>query len=165
MHSKGRRPKKASALTLGRKWTFRDVVIDVHRGELHNMALSMSDSKAGSPDYLQCYQKALKTILDGLSDDDKSKYRAQAKKLTEETLLPRQQIRYVHAHHLFRREVTEYGQQRMMEKFGPRAFREFAKYAYRQFGARIAILAGYRDTDGGPTVTLCVISFYIYLQI
>jgi hypothetical protein len=139
--------------------------MDVYRDELHKMALSMSEKRSGSPEYLRCYQKALKTIVDGLSDDDKAKYRAQAKKLTEEVLLPRQQIRYVHAHHLPRREVTEYGQQRMMEKFGPRAFREFSKYVYRQFGARIAILAGYRDGDGGPAVTLCVLSFYIYLQI
>ena len=67
------------------------------------MALLLLGSKAGSGDYLQCYQKALKSILDGLSDEDKSKYRVQAKRLTEEKLLPRQQIQYVHNHYLPRR--------------------------------------------------------------
>lgn len=140
-------------------------MIDAHREELHNRALSLStSSKAGVGDYLACYQRALKSLLDSLSEEDKSKYRAQAKKLTDANLLPRQQMQYVLAYYL-PRQVTKYGKQRMMERYGPRAFREFARYAYQQFGARVAIFAGYRDPEGQAAVALCVPSLYTYLWI
>ena len=91
--------------------------------------------------------------MDGLSEEDKAKYRAQAKRLTDGKILPRQQMQYVLAHHL-PRQVTKYGKQRMMERYGQRAFREFARYVYQQFGARVAIFAGYRNPEGQATVAL-----------
>jgi hypothetical protein len=79
---------------------YHDVVMDGYWDALHKMALSLSHSMPGSSEYLQCYQKAVKIIVDGLSNADKSKYRVEAKKLTKERLLPQPQIWYVHTHHL-----------------------------------------------------------------
>jgi hypothetical protein len=63
------------------------------------MALSLSDSKAGSPDYLKNYRKALKMVVEGFSEETKATYCAQAKKWTEDKPPPRQQQRYVRTHH------------------------------------------------------------------
>jgi hypothetical protein len=69
-------------------------LIDVHRAELDEMAVSMSKSKPGSPSYLACYQKAVKTIDDQLDDATRVKYRADAKKWTEQKPPPLQQQQY-----------------------------------------------------------------------
>ncbi|KAF8266489.1 hypothetical protein EI94DRAFT_1803004 [Lactarius quietus] len=137
LYNKGRRSKKKSTLNLGRKWTYRDIVMDVYHKELHTMALSMSDSKAGSAEYLGCYQKALKTVLGGLTEEVISKYKAQAKRWTEDRLSPRQQ-------------------HRMMEKHSKSMFWQFAQYVYDQFGMQIAIFTTYRDAKGDPAITLCI---------
>ncbi|KAF8269147.1 hypothetical protein EI94DRAFT_1699718 [Lactarius quietus] len=110
LYNKGRRSKKKSTLNLGRKWTYRDTVMDVYRKELHTMALSMSDSKAGSAEYLRCYQKALKTVLGGLTEEVISKYKAQAKRWTEDRPPPWQQCR------------------QMMEKHSKSTFWQFAHF-------------------------------------
>ncbi|KAH9069434.1 hypothetical protein EDB83DRAFT_2314458 [Lactarius deliciosus] len=73
LYNKGRRAKKSSTLNLGRRWTYRDIVSDVHHQELHTMTLSLSDSKGGSDKYLACYQKALKILQEGLSQETKEK--------------------------------------------------------------------------------------------
>jgi hypothetical protein len=155
LYNRGRRAPKKSTFNLGRQWTFHDVVVDAHREEIHNMALSLSDSKAGSTEYLKCYRKALKTFEDGISDETKANYRAQAKKWTEEKPTPRQQLRYAHSHHSSsrRQEGTKH-QQRIMDKHGMSTLRDFARYAYCQFGMRIAVFAAYRDIEGDPAVTL-----------
>ncbi|KAF8262217.1 hypothetical protein EI94DRAFT_1704942 [Lactarius quietus] len=114
--------------------TYRDIVMDVYRKELHTMALSMSDSKAGSAEYLGCYQKALKTVLGGLTEEAISKYKAQAKRWTEDRLPPQQQ-------------------RRMMEKHSKSTFRQFAQYVYDQFGMWIAIFTAYCDAEGDPVIT------------
>ncbi|KAH9015212.1 hypothetical protein EDB84DRAFT_1567794 [Lactarius hengduanensis] len=134
LYNKGRRAKKSSTLNLGRRWTYRDIVMDVHRQELHTMTLSLSDSKGGSDKYLACYQKALKIVQAGLSQETKEKYRAQAKKWTEDIPPPRQQ-------------------RKMMQKYGMSTFREFARYVYSQYGVRVAILGAYQDGDGDPSIT------------
>jgi hypothetical protein len=77
--------------------------MDVHRKELHTMALSMSNSAAGSAEYLGCYQKALKTILGGLTEGAIAKYKVQAKRWTEDKPPPWQQHRYVYTYDLHRR--------------------------------------------------------------
>ena len=96
--------KKKSALKFGRKWTYADVVTDLHREEIHVMALSMSNSKAGSTDYLKSYRKALKIVEESFSEATKLKYRAQAKKWTEDKPPPRQQQKYVHSHNFGKRK-------------------------------------------------------------
>jgi hypothetical protein len=65
--------------------------MDVHHEEIHNMALSLSDSKAGSTDHLKCYRKALKMVEDRMSEEMKAMYRVQAKKWTDDKPPPRQQ--------------------------------------------------------------------------
>ncbi|KAF8261803.1 hypothetical protein EI94DRAFT_1809719 [Lactarius quietus] len=117
-----------------RKWTYRDIVMDVYHKELHTMALSMSDSKAGSAEYLRCYQKVLKTVLGGLTEEAISKYKAQAKRWTEDRPPPWQQ-------------------HRIMEKHSKSKFRQFAQYVYDQFGMQIAIFTAYCDAEGDPAIT------------
>jgi hypothetical protein len=41
-----------------------------------------------------------------------------------------------------------------MEKHSMSTFRDFARYAYNQFGMRIAVLAAYRDGEGDAAITL-----------
>jgi hypothetical protein len=60
------------------------------------MAMELSGEKAGSPKYLSCYRKALKTVKEGLTDATRAKYMAEAKKWSEDMPPPRQQQRYVH---------------------------------------------------------------------
>jgi hypothetical protein len=120
------------------------------------MALSLSGARAGSGEYLSCYRKALKTLEVGLTEETKAKYTAQAKKWTEDKPSPRQQHRYVHTHHSCRHAGTNPHQPRMMEKHSMGTFREFSRYAYNQFGMRVAILAAYCDGDGDPAITLFV---------
>lgn len=107
LSNKGRRAKKKSTLNLGRKWTYRDVVMDIYREELHIMALSLSNSKAGSSEYLKYYPIALKTIEGGLNEGTKAKFRALAKKWTEDKPPPQQQWRYVPTHHSCGQEGSE----------------------------------------------------------
>jgi hypothetical protein len=73
--------------------------MDAHCEELHIMALSLSDSKAGSTDYLKCYRKALKIVVEGFTDETKAKYHTLAKRWTEDKPPPWQQWRYVCSHH------------------------------------------------------------------
>ncbi len=51
----------------------------------------------------------------------------------------------------------------MFEKHGINTMRDFSESMYRQYGVRVAILAGYCDTDGEPAIMLYV-SKSIYLQ-
>jgi hypothetical protein len=44
----------------------------------------------------------------------------------------------------------------MFTKHGPNVLRDFSETMYLQFGVRLAILAGYRDPEGDPTVSLYV---------
>ncbi|KAF8266975.1 hypothetical protein EI94DRAFT_1802293 [Lactarius quietus] len=134
LYNKGRRSKKKSTLNLGRKWTYRDIVMDVHCKELHIMALSMSNSAAGSAEYLGCYQKAVKTIFGGLTEEEITKYKAQAKRWTKDNPPPRQQ-------------------RRMLEKHSKSTFRQFAQYAYDQFGMRVVIFTAYCEAEGDPAIT------------
>src|ERR1700761_1141908 len=82
-------------LKIGRKKTFRDVVREAHRTELHTMALSLSNSTAGSPKFLKCYQHALKHLIRSLSDETKLKYQVRARNWSEHKLPPSQQSKYV----------------------------------------------------------------------
>ncbi|KAF8263632.1 hypothetical protein EI94DRAFT_1703843 [Lactarius quietus] len=110
-----------------KKWTFSDIVIDVHHEELDKMAAEMSGCKAGSPAYLRCYKKALNIIEDRMDDDDK--------KWTEHKPPPRQQLRLFHKH-------------------GQITLKEFSESLYLQFGMRVAILGGYCKAKGEPAIIL-----------
>jgi hypothetical protein len=43
---------------------------------------------------------------------------------------------------------------RMFEKYGVPTLTEISKTLYHQFGVQVAILAGYSDREGDPTVLL-----------
>ena len=72
-----------------------DIVVDSHRKELNEMAAELSGAKPGSVAHLSCYKKALKAIEEGLDEETRVKYRAEAKKWSEQKPPPRQQQRYV----------------------------------------------------------------------
>ena len=117
------------------------------------MAAEMSESKPGSGAYLGCYKKAIKAIEEGLDEDTRQKYRAQAMKWSEQQPPPHQQQRYVRNHSI-RSEATKFHRLRMFEKHGPRALWEFSENMYRQLGVRVVILAGYCDGEGDPAIML-----------
>ncbi|KAI9436453.1 hypothetical protein H4582DRAFT_2078612 [Lactarius indigo] len=101
--------------------------------ELDKMALEMSGSKRGSAAYFGCYKKSIKVISQRLDEHTWVKYRAEAKKWTEQQAPPRQQ-------------------QRMFGKHGINTMRDFSESMYRQYGVRVAILAGYCNSDGEPAI-------------
>lgn len=59
------------------------------------MAAELSGSKPGSVAYIACYGKAIKMIEEGLDEETRIKYRAEAKQWSEHMPPPRQQQRYV----------------------------------------------------------------------
>ncbi len=71
------------------------------------MALKMSGSKWGLAAYLSCYKKSIKAINRRLDEDTQVKYRAEAKKWTEQQAPPWQQQQYEHANHYVIWEVTK----------------------------------------------------------
>lgn len=71
------------------------------------MAIELSGSRPGSAAYLGCYKKAIKTISEGLDEETKAKYRADAKKWTEQKPPPGEQQRYVHTSLSTIRESTK----------------------------------------------------------
>ncbi|KAH8983430.1 hypothetical protein EDB83DRAFT_2536363 [Lactarius deliciosus] len=73
--------------------------------------------------------------IDGLSQETKEKYRAQAKKWTEDIPPPQQQ-------------------QKMTQKYGMSTFQEFTWYVYSQYGMWVAILGAYQDGEGDPSIML-----------
>ncbi|KAF8261224.1 hypothetical protein EI94DRAFT_1705707 [Lactarius quietus] len=111
------------------KWTFSDIVINVHHEEFDKMAAEMSGCKAGSPAYLRCYKKALKIIEDRMDNNDKVKYRADTKKWTKHKPPPQQQLRQT-------------------------TLNEFSESMYLQFGMQVAILGGYCNAKGEPAIIL-----------
>jgi hypothetical protein len=129
------------------------------------MAAEMSESKAGSARYLGCYKKAVKVINEGLDENTRERYRAEAKTWTEQKLPPRQQQRYVHANHSLWMKLTESHQLRMFEKHGINALRDFSETMYRQFGMRVAILGGYCNGEGEPAIMLYAYNPYPYLVV
>jgi hypothetical protein len=68
-------------------------LIDVHLKELDEKAIKMSGSKPGLAAYLGCYRGAMKNITEGLDKETQQKYKAQAKKWTEQKPPPQQQQR------------------------------------------------------------------------
>ncbi|KAH9027300.1 hypothetical protein EDB84DRAFT_1563480 [Lactarius hengduanensis] len=113
----------------GKEWTYRDILVDHHREELDKMAVEMSGSAPGSPHYLGFYQKAIKLIDEGLDEETRVKYRAEAKKWAEKTVPPQEQ-------------------QRMFGKHAINTMQDFSETVYRQYGVRVVILGGYCDDDG-----------------
>jgi hypothetical protein len=52
---------------------------------------------------------------------------------------------------------------RMFEKYGMSTLREFSEVMYRQYGVRVAILAGYCDAEGESAVMLYVSNFILFI--
>jgi hypothetical protein len=52
-------------------------------------------------------------------------------------------------------------QLRMFEKHGINALQDFSESMYRQFGVRVAVLAGYCDGTGEPAIMLYVYHPYL----
>ncbi|KAI9441037.1 hypothetical protein BJY52DRAFT_1195315 [Lactarius psammicola] len=111
-----------------RNWMFNDILVDAHRKEIDKMAVEISGSRPGSAAYLGCYKKAIKIINERLDEETWVKYRAEAKKWTEQR--------------------PPHGQQQwMFEKHGINTMWEFSESMYRQYGVQAAILGGYSMTS------------------
>jgi hypothetical protein len=97
MFANSRPAKKKSIFSVRTTWTYTDVVVYHHRVEIDKLATELANSKSGSPLYLGCYRPALQKIEEGLTDDMRMRYRAEAKIWTEQKPPPSVQYRYVHA--------------------------------------------------------------------
>ncbi|KAF8261186.1 hypothetical protein EI94DRAFT_1705733 [Lactarius quietus] len=67
LHSRRRQSKKTP--NFHKIWTYTDIVIDSHWEEIDKLAAEMSGAKAGSPAYLGCYKRAIKTVNDQLDEE------------------------------------------------------------------------------------------------
>jgi hypothetical protein len=118
------------------------------------MAVEMSGSAPGSPRYLGFYQKAMKLVDEGLDEETRVKYRAEAKKWAEKTVPPQEQQRYGHTKS-FHQTGIDLISPRMFGKHAINTMQDFSETVYRQYGVRVVILGGYCDDDG-PSIMLCV---------
>ena len=108
---------------------------DVHHQELDKMASEMSGLKAGLVAYIACYVKALKTIEEGLDEDTRIKYRAEAKQWSEYKPPPHQQHRCTMQIILSDQKLTKFA--RMFVKHGVNTLAEFSETMYHQYGVRV----------------------------
>ncbi|KAN0138020.1 hypothetical protein V8E53_004155 [Lactarius tabidus] len=131
LYNKCKHERKTS--NFQRKWTYQDILINVHCEELDKKAAKMSGSRAGTGAYLSCYKRAVKQIYDNLDEEARMEYCAQAKKWTEQAPPPQQQ-------------------QQMFEKYGISTLHDFSETMHCQFGARVATLVVYRDCEGEAAV-------------
>ncbi|KAH9012877.1 hypothetical protein EDB84DRAFT_1568967 [Lactarius hengduanensis] len=123
-----RRVRKKSHFR-SKQWTYRDILVDRHREEIDKMTVDMSGEPSGSNGYLGYYNKVVKLVDEGLDEETRVKYRAEARKWAEQEAPPEQQ-------------------QRMFAKRGIDTMQDFSELMYRQYGVRVAILGGYCDNDG-----------------
>ena len=82
-----------------RKWTYLDVVTDMHREDVYALTLELSSEKPGSPLFLAAYRAALTQFEKTLDDDQRRTYKAMAKDWTEKMPPSGMQRRYVHINH------------------------------------------------------------------
>jgi 2-polyprenyl-6-methoxyphenol hydroxylase-like FAD-dependent oxidoreductase len=64
--------------------------------KIDKLAVAISNDKPGSPAYLAAYHKARKQLEKELPETERQKYRAMAKKWSENKLPREMQQRYVH---------------------------------------------------------------------
>jgi hypothetical protein len=116
------------------------------------MAADMAGSKAGTGAYLGYYKKALKQIDEGLDEETRMEYQAQAKKWTEQKPPHWQQQWYIQTTlSVWQLLIVT---NRMFKKYGVPTLTKISKTLYCQFGVQVAILVGYSDREGDPTVLL-----------
>jgi hypothetical protein len=77
------------------KWSYLDVVQDNHRDEVDKVAAKLSGTKPGDPAYIANYKPALKMVEEGLTEEMRIKYRADAKRWSEKAPPPSVQLRCV----------------------------------------------------------------------
>jgi hypothetical protein len=77
------------------KWTYRDILIDNNHKQIDEKATELAQSGSGSPAYIACYTKAVKAIEESLDEDTRVKYRADAKKWSQQMPPPQKQMQYV----------------------------------------------------------------------
>jgi hypothetical protein len=70
----------------------------MHRSEIHELAVELSQSTPGSSQYLSAYKAARSQVERKFSESQRQKYKAMAKEWSNKKLPPRMQQRYVHMH-------------------------------------------------------------------
>jgi hypothetical protein len=87
--------KETTTFGMRLKWSFHDVVHDVHREEIGKLATKLSGAPPGHPDYLAHYKPAQKKIEEGLTEEMRVKYTADAKRWSETAPPASVKLRYV----------------------------------------------------------------------
>jgi hypothetical protein len=146
------RVKSKSTFGMRTKWSYRDVLQLMHREELNDLAAKISGSLPGTSSYIGSYKAAFKEIEADLSEELRVKYKAEARKWTDEKPPHSEQCRYVNTNCSSRSGVSN-SQTSMLGKHGMRTFHDFAESVYSQYGMRIVIFGGYKDRDGDPAIT------------
>ena len=102
-----------------RKWSYHEVMIAMHREELHELATELSQTAPGSLDFLKSYHEARKQVEQKLTDAERQEYKAMAKEWSEKRLPPLMQRRYVHCNDFNGLENLISLHQRDEQKWGP----------------------------------------------
>jgi hypothetical protein len=85
-----------------------DVLISMHRKQIHKLAVRLSQNVPGSVEYLSQYHRARVQVEETLTDDQRRTYRAMAKEWSEKKLPPRMQQRYAHGNDSSRLELADF---------------------------------------------------------
>lgn len=99
MIDRAKHAKSKSTFKMRTTWSYLDVVRANHHDEVNKLAEENSGSKAGSQAYLACYKPALKELEEGLTEDQRIRYRGEAIKWTEEKPPRSEQYRYVYTNY------------------------------------------------------------------
>ena len=78
------------------KWTYLDVMTDMHQEDIYALTLELSSEKPGSPLFLATYRAALAQFEKTLDNDQRRTYKAMAKDWMEKMPPLGMQQRYVH---------------------------------------------------------------------
>lgn len=135
-------------------WTYNAVVTAMHRQEIIDKAVGLSESRAGSASFLKRYKEARALVEKEFPEGQRQKYKAMAKEWSEKPLPSQLQQEYVHGNNSSRLYLTDSPSLSMMTKSGTKAIKEFSSAAYNQFGMRVVVLAAYVNEKNESLVSL-----------
>ncbi len=130
-----------------RRWNARTVVGQLRRADVEREARRLSGAKPGDETYFKYYQRALNNVFASLTEAQQDDMANVAHEWTNISPPPEVQKRCVFHQHgrdpkLFERVPRQIANL-------PRVIHSFAETVYRQFGARVVVLAGgVHDVEG-----------------
>ena len=126
----------------------------MHRQEIIDKAVGLSESRAGSASFLKRYKEARALVEKEFPEGQRQKYKAMAKEWSEKPLPSQLQQEYVHRNNSSRLYLTDSPSLSMMTKSGTKAIKEFSSAAYNQFGMRVVVLTAYVNEKNESLVSL-----------